>query len=31
MFGPNGVPILGPNPRNKVPPSFEEKEKSRAN
>lgn len=29
MFDPDGVPILGPNPSNKVPPSFGEKAKSR--
>ena len=29
MPGPNGVPIWGPNPGNKVPPSFKEKAKSR--
>lgn len=31
MPAPNGVPIWGPNPGNKVPPSFKEKAESRAN
>lgn len=31
MLGPNGILILGPNPKNKVPPSFGKKAKSRAN
>ena len=31
MRDPDGVPIRGPNPGNKVSPSFREKPKSRAN